>query len=68
MERWERAAAERRRRLQEVLAANPVNGRRTAELRAWQKNLGAKKAWLQARLDHIIEVEKLLESALKGSQ
>jgi hypothetical protein len=65
LERWERAAAKRRRRLEEIFAANPVNGKRAAELQAWQRNLGAKRAWLQARLDHIAEIEKLLENALK---
>jgi hypothetical protein len=62
--RWEKAAAERRRRLEEVLAAGPVSAARLAELQSWQKSIAAKKAWLLARLEHVSEVEKLLEKAL----
>jgi hypothetical protein len=62
--RWEQAAAMRRRRLEEILAARPMSSARLAELQAWQKSIAAKKAWLLARLEHISEVEKLLEKAL----
>lgn len=68
LERWERAAASRRRRLEEILASGPATGKKLAELQAWQKSIAAKKAWLLARLEHISEVEKLLESALKDRQ
>ncbi len=68
LDRWERAAATRRRRLEEILASGPIMGKRFSELQAWQKSIAAKKAWLMARLQHISEVEKLLESALKDRQ
>jgi hypothetical protein len=65
LERWIVAQAERRSKLADMLSSKPLSPGRRSELHSWRQNLQTKKAWLQARLEHVDALEQLLNKTLE---
>jgi len=50
-----------------MLSTRTITPKLQSELQAWRQNLVTKKSWLQARLEHVEAVDRLLEEVLKNA-
>ncbi len=65
LERWVKAQADRRGKLAELLATKPMTPGLKLKLESWSHNLDTKRAWLQARLEHLEATREILDSVIK---
>jgi hypothetical protein len=65
LERWARRASYRRAKLAGELLSAPINPERIEQLRMWLRNLESRKAWLEARLEHNLGLESILQAAIE---
>jgi hypothetical protein len=66
LERWKARASSRRARFARELLGGPLSVQRIENLNVWLRNLESRKAWLEARLEHIVGVESILRAAIQG--
>ena len=64
MLRWSTGAEERRRKLERELA-KPLDAASLEKVERWLRNIEAREAWLNARLNHLLAVKALLADALR---
>ncbi|HUK19180.1 MAG TPA: hypothetical protein VLW65_22315 [Bryobacteraceae bacterium] len=70
LHRWKARAAERRVKLREVLAQPPGDAAKSQARLLWLQRtnnaIATRRAWLEARLEHVIGLQAILEGALTG--
>ena len=64
LDRWIAFHAARRTKLASLLSSRPKTPELREELQSWRKNLQTKRAWLQARLDHVKALDEVLEGLI----
>jgi hypothetical protein len=65
LKRWRRRAASRRIRLIEELLLSPLGPRRVQKLELLLSSLEGRKAWLQARYEHVVCLENIVKAAVQ---
>jgi hypothetical protein len=63
--RWKANAAARRLRVAKSLSVERVSFQRLANIKIWKQAVTSQRAWLEARLEHATEVEKILTAAIE---
>jgi len=67
LERWITTQESRRGKLAELLATKTMTSGLKSKLQAWSLNLDTKRAWLQARLEHLEATKRILDTVIKDS-
>jgi hypothetical protein len=65
LKRWRHRSTLRRLQLIEELFLSPIGPRRVERLELLLRNLEARKAWLEARFEHIVGLETIVRAALR---